>query len=178
MRSCFQKSHKEKIKIRGDHKKCLNLQYLADFYWGYSMENFGKQISERRKKLGLSQEDLAEISGVSPRTNFYFRGTDKVFSPNRKQETCRHRSRWNTHSKTDLVAVLRELSRRSCQRACDYADGTCSFQDSYGVICSSLLQKWRPRLHHQISTISRVTAMHMQRIFLSAIPSKIPMSMT
>ena len=28
----------------------------------------GKQISERRKKLGLSQEDLAEISGVSPRT--------------------------------------------------------------------------------------------------------------
>lgn len=32
------------------------------------MENLGKQISERRKKLGLSQEDLAEISGVSPRT--------------------------------------------------------------------------------------------------------------
>ena len=33
-----------------------------------AMENLGKQISERRKKLGLSQEDLAEISGVSPRT--------------------------------------------------------------------------------------------------------------
>ncbi len=32
------------------------------------MEGLGKQISERRKKLGLSQEDLAEISGVSPRT--------------------------------------------------------------------------------------------------------------
>ena len=32
------------------------------------MENLGKQISERRKKLGLSQDDLAEISGVSPRT--------------------------------------------------------------------------------------------------------------
>lgn len=32
------------------------------------MENLGKRISERRKKLGLSQEDLAEISGVSPRT--------------------------------------------------------------------------------------------------------------
>ena len=41
---------------------------IADFYWGYSMGNLGKQISERRKKLGLSQEDLAEISGVSPRT--------------------------------------------------------------------------------------------------------------
>lgn len=41
---------------------------IADFYWGYSMENLGKQISERRKKLGLSQEDLSEISGVSPRT--------------------------------------------------------------------------------------------------------------
>ena len=33
-----------------------------------AMENLGKQITERRKKLGLSQEDLAEISGVSPRT--------------------------------------------------------------------------------------------------------------
>ena len=32
------------------------------------MENLGRQISERRKKLGLSQEDLAEISGVFPRT--------------------------------------------------------------------------------------------------------------
>ena len=32
------------------------------------MEKLGKQISERRKKLRLTQEDLAEISGVSPRT--------------------------------------------------------------------------------------------------------------
>lgn len=46
----------------------ISITKIADFYWGYSMENLGKQISERRKKLGLSQEDLAEISGVSPRT--------------------------------------------------------------------------------------------------------------
>ena len=32
------------------------------------MEKIGKQISERRKKLKLSLMDLAEISGVSPRT--------------------------------------------------------------------------------------------------------------
>ena len=32
------------------------------------MTNIGKQLSERRKKLGLSQQDLAEISGVSLRT--------------------------------------------------------------------------------------------------------------
>ena len=32
------------------------------------MEEIGKQIAERRKKKGLSQQDLAEISGVSPRT--------------------------------------------------------------------------------------------------------------
>ena len=53
-------------------------QYIANFktihieliviIGATAMENLGKQISERRKKLGLSQEDLAEISGVSPRT--------------------------------------------------------------------------------------------------------------
>ena len=32
------------------------------------MEKIGKQISERQKKLKLSLMDLAEISGVSPRT--------------------------------------------------------------------------------------------------------------
>ena len=32
------------------------------------MEKLGKQISERRKKLRLTQEYLAEISGVSTRT--------------------------------------------------------------------------------------------------------------
>lgn len=32
------------------------------------MEKLGKQISEKKKKLRLTQEDLAEISGVSPRT--------------------------------------------------------------------------------------------------------------
>jgi transcriptional regulator with XRE-family HTH domain len=32
------------------------------------MKNFARQISERRKKLGLSQQDLSEISGVSIRT--------------------------------------------------------------------------------------------------------------
>ncbi|MCQ2063294.1 MAG: helix-turn-helix domain-containing protein [Fibrobacter sp.] len=32
------------------------------------MEDIGKQISERRKGQGLSQQDLAEMSGVSPRT--------------------------------------------------------------------------------------------------------------
>ena len=34
----------------------------------FIMTNIGKQLSERRKKLGLSQQDLAEISGVSLRT--------------------------------------------------------------------------------------------------------------
>lgn len=32
------------------------------------MEELGKQIAERRKKKGLSQQDLAEMSGVSSRT--------------------------------------------------------------------------------------------------------------
>lgn len=32
------------------------------------MEEIGKQIAERRKKKGLSQQDLAEMSGISPRT--------------------------------------------------------------------------------------------------------------
>lgn len=32
------------------------------------MEKIGKGIAERRKKQGLSQQDLAEMSGVSPRT--------------------------------------------------------------------------------------------------------------
>ena len=32
------------------------------------MEEIGKQIAERRKKKGLSQLDLAEMSGISPRT--------------------------------------------------------------------------------------------------------------
>lgn len=32
------------------------------------MEKIGKEIAERRKKQGLSQQDLAEMSGVSPRT--------------------------------------------------------------------------------------------------------------
>ena len=32
------------------------------------MEELGKQIAERRKKKGLSQQDLAEMSGISPRT--------------------------------------------------------------------------------------------------------------
>lgn len=32
------------------------------------MKDFARQISERRKKLGLSQQDLSEISGVSIRT--------------------------------------------------------------------------------------------------------------
>lgn len=31
------------------------------------MEEIGKQIMERRKKKGLSQQDLAEISGISPK---------------------------------------------------------------------------------------------------------------
>lgn len=34
----------------------------------FVMKNFARQISERRKKLGLSQQDLSEISGVSIRT--------------------------------------------------------------------------------------------------------------
>ena len=34
----------------------------------FIMTNIGKQLSERRKKLGLSQQDLTEISGVSLRT--------------------------------------------------------------------------------------------------------------
>lgn len=37
-------------------------------FWGAKMKNIGKQIAERRKKKGLTQQDLAEISGVSPRT--------------------------------------------------------------------------------------------------------------
>ena len=32
------------------------------------MEKIGKEIAERRKQQGLSQQDLAEMSGVSPRT--------------------------------------------------------------------------------------------------------------
>ena len=32
------------------------------------MEELGKQIAERRKKKGLSQQNLAEMSGVSSRT--------------------------------------------------------------------------------------------------------------
>ena len=32
------------------------------------MEEIGKLIAERRKKKGLSQQDLAEMSGISPRT--------------------------------------------------------------------------------------------------------------
>lgn len=32
------------------------------------MEEIGKQIAERRKKKELSQQDLAEMSGISPRT--------------------------------------------------------------------------------------------------------------
>ena len=32
------------------------------------MEEIGKQIAERRKKKGLSQQDLAEMSGIPPRT--------------------------------------------------------------------------------------------------------------
>lgn len=32
------------------------------------MEEIGKQIAERRKKKGLSQQDLAEMSDISPRT--------------------------------------------------------------------------------------------------------------
>jgi transcriptional regulator with XRE-family HTH domain len=32
------------------------------------MEEIGKQIAERCKKKGLSQQDLAEMSGISPRT--------------------------------------------------------------------------------------------------------------
>ena len=32
------------------------------------MEEIGKQIAERRKKKGLSQQDLAEMFGISPRT--------------------------------------------------------------------------------------------------------------
>ena len=38
-------------------------QYISVF-----MEKIGKEIAERRKKQGLSQQDLAEMSGVSPRT--------------------------------------------------------------------------------------------------------------
>ena len=50
---------------KGNKKK----QYgLKSEFGATLMENLGKQISERRKKLCLSQEDLAEISGVSPRT--------------------------------------------------------------------------------------------------------------
>lgn len=32
------------------------------------MKTLGKMIAERRKRLGVSQQDLAEISGVSLRT--------------------------------------------------------------------------------------------------------------
>lgn len=50
---------------KGNKKK----QYgLKSEFGATLMEKLGKQISERRKKLCLSQEDLAEISGVSPRT--------------------------------------------------------------------------------------------------------------
>lgn len=50
---------------KGNKKK----QYgLKSEFGATLMENLGKQISERRKKLCLSQEDLAEISGVSTRT--------------------------------------------------------------------------------------------------------------
>lgn len=50
---------------KGNKKK----QYgLKSVFGATLMENLGKQISERRKKLCLFQEDLAEISGVSPRT--------------------------------------------------------------------------------------------------------------
>lgn len=34
----------------------------------FTMKNIARQILERRKKLGLSQQDLSEISGVSIRT--------------------------------------------------------------------------------------------------------------
>ena len=37
-------------------------------FWMQKMEKLGKQIAERRKKKGLSQQDLAEMSGISPRT--------------------------------------------------------------------------------------------------------------
>lgn len=33
-----------------------------------NMNGFGKKIEERRTKLGISQQDLSEISGVSLRT--------------------------------------------------------------------------------------------------------------
>ena len=42
-------------------------QYIAVLGFG-KMEEIGKQIAERRKKKGLSQQDLAEKSGSSPRT--------------------------------------------------------------------------------------------------------------
>ena len=38
------------------------------FFECVKMEEIGKQIAERRKKKGLSQLDLAEMSGISPRT--------------------------------------------------------------------------------------------------------------
>ena len=44
----------------------LKLQYIA--FLDAKMEKLGKQIAERRKKKGLSQQDLAEMSGVSRRT--------------------------------------------------------------------------------------------------------------
>ena len=34
----------------------------------FTMKDIARQILERRKKLGLSQQDLSEISGVSIRT--------------------------------------------------------------------------------------------------------------
>lgn len=64
--------------MRLSYKKQKNPQYFADFNTfriklmvdtgAIIMEKLGKQISEKKKKLRLTQEDLAEISGVSPRT--------------------------------------------------------------------------------------------------------------
>jgi len=49
----------------------MYFEFKTAIYCGFGMrkmEEIGKQIAERRKKKGLSQQDLAEMSGISPRT--------------------------------------------------------------------------------------------------------------
>ena len=49
------------------------VQYIAQFiwYWNMNLKEIGLEIKKRRKYLSITQEDLAEITGISRRSLQY-----------------------------------------------------------------------------------------------------------